>query len=46
MTIGSNKVTDYEMFIPIANNITAGEIFFVKVERNNGDKGISTPRYK
>jgi len=41
-----DKVIDYEMYIPMPENITAGEVVFAKIERNNGDKGISMLRYK
>jgi len=43
---GSHKEKDFEMFIPILEEIQAGEIAFVKVERQNGDRGYSNPRYK
>lgn len=43
---GAVQVMDYEMFIPIREQINPGEIFFVKIEKLNGDKGNSNPHYK
>ena len=34
------------MFIPLAEAILPGEIAFIKIEKNNGDKGDSIPRFK
>lgn len=43
---GSKKYVDYEMFVPLPDNILGSEISFVKVEALNGDKQNSNPRYK
>ena len=28
------------------DTIKSGEIAFIKIEKNNGDKGVANPRYK
>jgi len=40
--------SDYEMFIPLEDRDTMapGEVMFVKIEKLNGDKQNSNPRYK
>lgn len=37
---GSDKISDFEMFVPIFQNVTPGEIAFVRVEKN-GNSGKS-----
>ena len=42
----STKYVDFEMFVPFEKGIQGSEITFVKIEKLNGDKQNSNPRYK